>query len=333
MIQLIFLIIVSSSAFQFNSNTSVPLSKKESLIVSNLKQWIGRFASQGINDNVVINNKLSVRKNNKMGHGVWTKQDIQPGEALASIPLYSVITLEEGAYRHLQMKPILLVLRREFPRLGDLAAFTVVLLLESRKECGPQDSRWLPYLTAMNPDLKHHPMFWSIHKIKSNNNLLPQDQELILNLQKDSMLLYQKLIHNQDIITYCPSLLVGNTRVTLPEIKWIIGTLMSNLFGVKREQTATRSTSKDADIFRGSAIRISDNKMARLQLSMIPFVDYFNHDSKALSHYKVDESRKVIDFFSMSGVKKGEQVFLQYGKELSKSLKMVNYGFEEKEDL
>ena len=286
-----------------------------------------------------------MRQDAVMGHGVWTREPIQPGEALVSIPYRSTITLKSLRERHydIEIDRALRWMSIAHPHLGDLASFGVALLLESRG-CGPNAPRWTPYLNAMDPSLEH-PLLWSLDRLgkESERRGAPKEKETIVNMQHECMSLYQMMLSNVHLSKeYCPELSSGAKRVTLGELKWVIAHLLSNIFGIHHEQikqieqqpktdVVNKSIPSEADA-DASTVRISEKAAAKLQLALIPFVHLFNHSPKAASHYKYNPHRNTIDFWSVRSYNAGDQVFLKYGHRLKAKILWLNYGIVLDED-
>ena len=322
----------TTTDFDFDyTSQSQPLPQIEAVLVDDLISFVERSSWARDHQSLFlpalsINDKLTVRTSKRMGHGVWTRHRIQPGEALVSIPWYSVVTMEEGVARHPRLNTIFYSISRTFRHLGDLAPFTLVLLLESRG-CGSNKPRWLPYLNVMNPT-PNHPLLWNHKQLSASSPVL---KEKIIRLQEEIMLFYQTLLTNDLDYTflrehYCPAMFVDvdqtMQRVTFGEMKWVVAHLLSNLFGVER------NASVGSSMFHSSNVRVSQSSTSKLQLALIPFVHFFNHKSTALAHYKYDATRNVIDFWSAQEYEAGSQIYLQYGN-LTDHLSMLNYGFVE----
>ena len=263
-----------------------------------------------------------------MGHGVFTKDTLVPGEVLASIPMHSVITLSAGIERHPNLINLFHAIKLGYPRLGDLACFALLLLLESRQcSAGTALPRWLPYLNIMKPD-QSHPLKWSTSKLA--DTVHESDRNIVLEMQKEILMLYQTLMGNNELNKHCPVLFVGPHRVSNGELKWVVIHLLSNLFGIRRKTKANNQSSVPPHLrsFDTSSVAYShlNKDTTQLQLSLIPFVHFFNHKDHALVHYQYDVSRNCIHFWAAQRYAAGEQVYLNYGHNVSASILLLNYG-------
>ena len=320
-----------SQATRFKDSKPLPHSEKQS--IESLIHWITtnsypRDHQSLLLPTIAINDKLHVRISDTMGHGVFTKETLVPGEVLASIPMHSVITLTAGIKRHPNLINLFHAIKLGYPRLGDLACFALLLLLESRQcSAGTVLPRWLPYLNIMKPD-QSHPLKWSMSKLAETVH--ESERNIVLEMQKEILMLYQTLMENKELNKHCPALFVGPQRVSNGELKWVVIHLLSNLFGIRRKTKANNQSSVPLHLrsFHTSSVAYSHSNKdtTRLQLSLIPFVHFFNHKDHALVHYQYDSTRNCIHFWAAQRYAAGEQVYLNYGHNVSASILLLNYG-------
>ena len=335
--------------------------KRHKVRLNRLAEWLDRSAwpntaSPGsfLFPEVVVNDKLVVKYSEEMGLGLWTRAgaSLAAGEALLSVPVQAAIFLDDLESRHQpELSSLVTFVREESPMLMDVAAFSLLLLVESRS-CGPGDGRWNQYLDSMDPDADHLPLMWSDEELTWLEGSGTRRTVLLMRSELHDM--YQLMQMNDALSDYCPTLVKGANRATFREVKWVAAHILANQFGfdpdgamrVRAPASSISGNEMSSDVGdEGGSLndltvvipkdadpnaKITRNVTVAKPLvrGLVPWAHLFNHHHNAASPYKLDASRRRVDFWTARSYGPHEQVFINYGR-LSSAMSIVSYGFLE----
>ena len=304
---------------------------------------------------VVVNDKLVVRHSKEMGLGLWTRSgsSLRAGEALLSVPRRAAILFDDLVARHQQAIGSLVdFVRRDSEMLMDAAPFALMLLVESRG-CGAGDKRWGPYFDAMDPNADHLPLMWpdkDLAMLEGSGTF-----RAVMTMRAELQDMYQLMQMDDALRRYCPKLVIGPSRATFRDssgLQHILSNLSVSIQTVVRLRASATSLVKMANIVKkglrdvtfviqpqnnGATAPSSKNNSAgsrsrqapkALIHGLVPWAHLFNHHHNAASHYRLDQSRERIDFWTARAYGPDEQVFINYGR-LSSAVSIINYGFLE----
>ncbi|EFA81400.1 mRNA-decapping enzyme 2 [Heterostelium album PN500] len=233
---------------------------------------------------------LSLTPNEK---GIFSSRDIKEGEELLSLPWYNSLSMNKVQ----QQLPWL------FNKIQDLELTAedglVVALLYYRYCMDDLSFDYSEWFSAM-PEVLNSGLFFSDAEAELLNGS-PAYIDL-MNQRLDAKELFGRLksLFKEQQFSKC--------AMTYDRLKWAYSVVDSR-------KIYTEAPNLDA------------NGNPFITVVLAPFLDYFNHAEDAQAAYDFDYDESAIKVVALQPIKKGEQIFLNYGNQDCNSDLLIHYGF------